>query len=229
MSRASLAGLLQLSSATLPVGSFSYSQGLENAVAAGVVRDEATLVEWLETLLQHGVGAWDAPWVAALMGCWRHREHEQIVSLNQRFLASRESRELWAETVQTGRSMLALLKAMGDLPADALTVMVQIDAAEGLAYPVAWAAAATHRAVDPKDALIGYLWAWLEGSVMAALRTAPIGQNVGQRILMQLGARLEALAAAAATCPLDECRNFLPGFTLACMQHETQYTRLFRS
>lgn len=229
MTRASLARLLQLASPALPVGAFSYSQGLEWAVAAGIVRDEATLGEWLEATLRHGVASFEAPWVAAAMRAWRVPDEALAAALNERFLASRETRELRAETLQMGRSLNALLRELKDLPPEVLATLAAIDADQGLAYPIGWAAAAAHRGLDLGDALVAYLWAWLENGVMAALRTAPIGQRAGQRLLLRFGAELDALAAAAATLPLERCCNFLPGLALASMHHETQYTRLFRS
>jgi urease accessory protein len=229
MTSAQLAGLLQLVSPTLPVGAFSYSQGLEWAVAEGIVQDEASLEAWLGTVLRDGIAAWDATWVAALLRAWSHGALDDVTLLNERFLASRETRELLAESLQMGRSLLALLHHTQELAPSRLAHLQSIDVAHGLALPVAWSAVAEHRDIPIRDALVGYLWAWLENAVMAALKTAPIGQSTGQRLLRRLGGTLDGLAAAAADRPLDRCSNLLPGLTLASMQHETQYTRLFRS
>jgi urease accessory protein len=229
MTSAPLAGLLQLASPTLPVGAFSYSQGLEWAVAEGIVHDEASLDAWLESVLRDSMGAWDATWVAALMRAWSQGALDEVSLLNERFLASRETRELLAETLQMGRSLLALLHNTEELAPARLAHLQSIDAVQGLALPVAWSAVAAHREIPIHDALVGYLWSWLENAVIAALKTAPIGQSAGQRLLTRLGGTLAALAAEAADRPLDGCSNLLPGFTLASMRHETQYSRLFRS
>ena len=228
MSRPTLAPLLQLASPTLPVGAFSYSSGLEWAVVAGQVRDEASARDWITAVLEEGVAVWDAPWVAALMRAWAADAAATVAALNARFLASRETRELRAETAQMGRAMLAVLQD-GELPAATAALLARLEQDDGLAYPTAWAAAAVFRGVAVEDALVAYLWAWLENMVMAALKTVPLGQRAGQRLLTGLGERLGGLAADAAARPLDQCRNLLPGFTLASMHHETQYTRLFRS
>jgi len=229
MTRRSLPRLLQLASATLPVGAYSYSQGLEWAVAAGTIHDEASAGAWIEAVLEHNLAGWDAPWVAALMRAAARGAHAEIADLNDRFLAARETRELRAETVQTGRSLLELLRDTGELAATDLRALAALDAGNGLAYPTAWSAAAVARGIAIDDALVGYLWSWLENAVLAALKTVPLGQRAGQRLLTRLGGRLEALAAAASVRPLDQCCNLLPGFALASMHHETQYTRLFRS
>ena len=227
--RAALASVLQLASATLPVGAYSYSQGLEWAVSSGAVRDEATAGEWIETVLEYGVAAWDAPWIAALLRAWGRAEYVAVAELNARFLAGRETRELRVETLQTGRSLLELLRDGGELAPEALRTLGVLDAGDGLAFPTAWSAAAAARGIAVEDALVGYLWSWLENSVLAALKSIPLGQRAGQRLLTRLGGRLEALAADAAARPLDSCCNLLPGFALASTHHETQYTRLFRS
>ena len=229
MSEPTLARLLQLSSPTLPVGAFSYSQGLESAVEVGLVHDEASAGSWLATVLRQGVAAWDATWVAALMRAWQQHNDDLIVDLNERFLASRESRESWEETAQMGRSLLAALRQRPDMPRQMLTHLQQLDSEPALSYPVAWSAAAASSSIAVQDALVGYLWAWLENAVMAALKLVPLGQFAGQRLLARLGAELDTLALRATSRPLDHCCNLLPGLTLACMHHETQYSRLFRS
>jgi urease accessory protein len=229
VTRGALPRLLQLASATLPVGAYSYSQGLESAVDAGTISDEASAGDWIEAVLEHGVAGWDATWVAALMRAAARGAQAELAALNARFLAGRETRELHAETVQTGRSLLELLRDTGELPAGTLLTLTTLDADSGLAFPTAWSAAAAARGIPVEDALVGYLWSWLENAVLAALKTVPLGQRAGQRLLTRLGARLEDLAAAAACRPLDDCSNLLPGFAIASTHHETQYTRLFRS
>jgi urease accessory protein len=229
VTRAPLARLLQLASPTLPVGAYSYSQGLEWAVTTRAVRDEAGVRDWIGTVLEHGVAAWDAPWVAALMRALACGADAEVAELNERFLASRETRELRAETLQTGRSLYELLRDNSGLPAGTLAALAALDAAEVLAYPTAWSAAAVAGGLAVEDALVAYLWSWLENAVLAALKTVPLGQRAGQRLLTELGGRLEALVALASACPPERCRNLLPGYALASMHHETQYTRLFRS
>jgi urease accessory protein len=229
MTRPSLAGLLQLASATLPVGAYSYSQGLEWAVGSGAVSDEATAGDWIEAVLEHGVASWDAPWVAALMRACERGEYAQVAELNARFVAGRETRELRAETLQTGRSLLELLRAADELSTATLHALETLAAGGDLAFPTAWAAIAAARGIAIQDALVGYLWSWLENSVLAALKSIPLGQRAGQRLLTRLGGRLDTLAANAAARPLEDCCNLLPGLALASMHHETQYTRLFRS
>lgn len=224
-----LAALLQLASPTPPVGAFSYSQGLEWAVERGLVHDETSAGSWLGSVLNEGVAAWEAPWIAALMRAWAAGVDADVRSLNERFLASRETRELLAETLQMGRSMLDVLRDPHRCPSKRRALLEDLARGPGLCFPVAWSAAAAQRGVAVGDALVAYLWSWLVNSVMTAIKAVPLGQRAGQRILTHLGGTLGALSEAAACTPPDRCRNFLPGFTLASMHHETQYTRLFRS
>jgi urease accessory protein len=202
-----LVRLLQLASPTLPVGAYSYSQGLEAAVEAGIVKDAASAERWIADVLEFSVARSDAPLLWQML----HGEDR-----NEVFIASRETAELRAETVQMGHSLRRLLRdlGLGEL------------ALEEPAYPAAYAFAVRRLELDPRQALIAYLWSWLENQVMAAVKAVPLGQTAGQKILLSLGAKLERIADAA---PAASLSNFTPGLALASTRHETQYSRLFRS
>lgn len=222
-----LARLLQLASPALPVGAYTYSQGLEWAVESGIVRDEATAGRWIADLLDHGIGQFEAPLVAALMAAWSASDINEVGCLNAEFLASRESAELRAETVQMGFSLRRLLH---DLRDDSLTGVTQIvDPWPEVAFPTVWAGIAAVWQIDREAALTAYLWSWAENQVMAALKAVPLGQAAGQRLLADLGTRIPAAAVNAENRPKPAWSNFTPGFAIACARHETQYSRLFRS
>jgi urease accessory protein len=200
--------LLQLASPTLPVGAYSYSQGLEAAVEAGIVKDAASAEEWIADVLTFSVGTFEAPVL------WRMMHGE---ALNELFLASRESAELRAETLQMGHSLCRLL-----------TELEVKDVPQGeVAFPTAFAAAARNWSIEPRAALVAYLWSWLENQVMAAIKVVPLGQSAGQKILLSLGSRLEEIVDWAASA--EVMRNFAPGLAMLSAKHETQYSRLFRS
>jgi len=203
----SLARLLQLASPALPVGAYSYSHGLEAAIEAGIVRDAASAEQWIADVLELSMARMEAPVL------WRLMRGEP---LNEWFLASRESAELRAETLQMGHSLCRLL---AELEVEGLP--------EGeVAYPAAFALAVRHWNLEPRAALVAYLWSWLENQVMAAVKAVPLGQTAGQRILSSLGNDLERIADRA---PSEEMRNFAPGLAMLSARHETQYSRLFRS
>jgi urease accessory protein len=214
--------LLQLASPSLPVGAYSYSQGLEAACEAGIVRDEATARAWIGDVFELTVARLEAPVLLRLIEAWREDDAAAAARWNDEFVASRESAELRAETLQMGYSMRRLLVDLG-LPDE------RLDHVEPLSYPAAYAFAAAAWALEPREALDAYLFAWLENQVLAAVKCVPLGQAAGQRILLALSGRIPAIGASAAALHDDELGNFAPGLAILSSRHETQYSRLFRS
>lgn len=216
--------LLHLASPALPVGAYTYSQGLEWAVDAGEVRDEETTLAWVGGLLEAGAGRLEAPLLVRLHEAWRREDVAEAQRLNGEFLASRETAELRAETVQMGYSLRRLAGELPELPA-----IPALDAMEEAAFPSAWAALAAAWGIPAEAAAAAYLWSWCENQVMAAVKAVPLGQSAGQRILVRLGGRIPKITAQALHLPEEEWSNFAPGFAIASARHETQYSRLFRS
>jgi len=216
--------LLQLASPALPVGAYTYSQGLEWAVEAGLVRDQATAEQWIGGLLEQGIGRFEAPLTARLQRAWAAADISEVERLNAEFLASRESSELRAETVQMGYSLRRLLHDLDDFP-----VPPALDALPEVAFPTGWALAAAVWEIPLADSLAAYLWSWCENQVMAALKAVPLGQTAGQRVLLALGGQIPAVVQQALALPEAAWSNFAPGLALASSRHETQYSRLFRS
>lgn len=221
-----LTRLLQLASPTLPVGAYAYSQGLEWAVESGTVRSEASALIWIGDLLEWNMGRFETPLLAHLLRACRVNDAAALEQLNARYLASRESSELRAETLQMAYSLLRLLGELDEAASPALTF---IRTFETPAYPTVWAGAAAAWQIEEDAALTAYLWSWVENQTMAAIKAVPLGQAAGQRMMLALGARIAPLVASARALPECEYSNFAPGFAIACSQHETQYSRLFRS
>lgn len=216
-----LTRLLQLASPTLPVGAYSYSQGLEAAIEAGVVRDRDSTVCWVGDVLDHTVARTEAPMLLRLMAAWHADDIEAVQYWNAMFLASRETSELRAETVQMGYSLARLLTELGE--ADGFDAVEEISFAAGFAY------AANKWEIDAPQALLAYLWSWLENQVMAAVKAVPLGQTDGQRLLLSVGDRLAGVVEHAAHMADDELGAFAPRLALLSSRHEVQYSRLFRS
>jgi urease accessory protein len=208
-----LVRLLQLASPTLPVGAYSYSQGLEAAIEAGHVRDAPSAHAWISDVLEFSVARMEAQVLRAMIGEMSAARRQE---LNDFFLATRETAELRAETLQMGQALSRLLGEM------AIPVPFHEPA-----YPTAYALAVRHWSIEPRAALVAYLWSWLENQVMAALKAVPLGQTAGQKILLSLGERVGELAELE----LEESAwsNFAPGLAFLSARHETQYSRLFRS
>jgi urease accessory protein len=205
----SLARLLQLASPTLPVGAYSYSQGLEAAIEAGFVTNQETARQWIADVLELSVTRMEAPLLRAQIA-------EPTQERNDFFVATRESAELRAETLQMGQALAKLLRKLGT------EVLI-----EHPAYPTAYALAVRCWNIEPNDAVLAYLWSWLENQVIAAVKAVPLGQTAGQKILLELGSRLQDLVETG--LPEDCWTNFAPGLALLSARHETQYSRLFRS
>lgn len=215
--------LLHLVSPTLPVGAYTYSQGLEWAVETGTVKNEATALAWISDCLQFGIARFEAIYLAHMLVAWEQVDMSRLAELDTEFIASRESAELRAETLQMGYSLSRLLTDLASFSAPTKAGFSQPS------FPLAWSCAAAVWAIPAHDAIGGYLWAWAENQVMAAVKAVPLGQTAGQRMLLALGQRIPQFATDAAASLIDAATNFLPAFAIACSRHETQYTRLFRS
>jgi urease accessory protein len=221
-----LVRLLRLASPILPVGAFSYSQGLETAVDLGWVRDEASARDWIGDVLAYSVASFEAPVWCRLYRSWEDGDADAVAAWNEVFLAGRESAEFRAETVQMGYSLRTLFLDSGEFDASQLGLL---RAVQDPAFPTVFSFPCARWRIPERQALLGYLWAWLENQVSAAMKTVPLGQMSGQRLLTALGAPLPGLVDAALKMEDDELSNCAPALTIASFRHETQYSRLFRS
>lgn len=221
-----LSRLLQLASPTLPVGAYSYSQGLEWAIECGWIKDEASAGQWIAEVLHCSLLSLELPLMMQQMTAWAAGEHARLIELNDIFLASRESAELYRETRQMGYSMLRLIDDLGLGTAEQRAVLLHLD---DVAYPSAWSLAATVFDVDIEAAATAYAWGWLENQVMAAIKAVPLGQLSGQRLLLDLSRTLAERLPALAACGQSQWNTLTPGLAIASCLHETQYSRIFRS
>lgn len=229
--------LYQLASQALPIGGYSHSHGLEAAIEAGIVGDEVTLAAWLTDLLQFSIGTYEAPLLLRLHGAWEALNAPRIAALNAEFLATRETSELRAATVQMGYSLRVLAAQLPDIPAVAQVLLAGI--AEP-SLPCAWAAVTAAWRTGAEESLLAYLWSWAENQVLVAVKTVPLGQSAGQRVLGALtpllAARAQQVAMAQQVAGADLVgaaqallSNFSPALAILSSRHETQYSRLFRS
>jgi urease accessory protein len=225
LSPLALARLLRLTSPILPVGAYSYSQGLEWAIESGAVRDATGAAEWIEDALALSLGGLEAPVWWRLYCAWKANDEIQVNYWNQFFLAHRETRELRAETLQMGFSLKGLLTQLPELSA----CMAGLSALDSPAFPTVFSFAAWAWEIPGPAALLGYLSSWAENQVLVAIKTIPMGQVAGQRILSHLTGRLPVAVERATSLLDDALVNFAPGLALASSLHETQYSRLFRS
>lgn len=209
-----------------PVGAYAYSHGLEWAVEAGDVRDEASLTAWLRDVCERGALRNDLILAAHAYAAALSADGAALVAVNDLALALAPSRELHLETSQQGRSFLDATR--GAWPCDALDALAE-HLPGPVAYPVAVGLAAGAHGMKPGPVLAAYGLAFLQNLVSAALRAAPVGQAAGTRVVAALAPRLAGLAEAAAAADLDALGAATFRLDLGSFRHETQYSRIFRS
>ena len=224
----SLLGLIWLASPALPVGGFSYSEGLEAAVEWAGVTTENAASGWISDQLALSLARSDLPVLAQAMAAWRENDFERAAQLNAWVLATRESSELRLQTEQMGRSLADWLRGRH---ADDESVQPALIALAGMVptYPIAFALAAAQTGADVRDGLLAYAFGWAENMVQAALKAVPLGQSAGQRILARLMGEIPAAVDVALSCCDDERQAFSPMLAILSARHEAQYSRLFRS
>jgi urease accessory protein len=221
-----LVRLLQLASPVLPIGAYSYSQGLEWAVEAGEVCDAASAGRWIGDVLELVMAPGEAAVLSRVLAAAEQGDWPRLATWNAWFRASRETAELRAETEQTGGSLAKLVGELGLLDTCAMETLPSL---APITLPAAYALAARAFAVPRDAALTGYIWSWLENQVLAAIKLVPLGQVAGQRLLVALGEKIPHVVATATTIDDADLSTFAPGLCLASARHETQYSRLFRS
>jgi urease accessory protein len=226
MNALQLVRLMHLASPTLPVGAYSYSQGLEWAVDSGTVRDAPTAQRWIGDLLLHVHAHGEAAVLYRLCVLARDHDWQRFAFWHTWFRASRETAELEAETRQMGGALARLLRDLDAMDDAAVTA---VERCAPIMLPGAFALAARAFSLMPDEALTAYLWSWMENQVLAAMKTVPLGQVAGQKMLLSLGEAIPRVIARARDCEDDDVTSFAPGLALASARHETQYSRLFRS
>jgi len=222
---ASLLQLIWLASPALPVGGFSYSEGLEAAVDTARVATEKEAADWLTDQLHLTLARADLPVLARAVCAWRADDHAALQNLNHWLLQTRETSELRAQTVQMGRSLLEWLRNHDGIE----PAQLQACAALEPSYPIAFALAAASTQAAGHDCLLAYAFGWAENMMQAAIKAVPLGQSAGQRILARLAADIPAAVEAAGQLPEADWQAFSPMLAILSSQHETQYSRLFRS
>lgn len=226
MHAASLLHLLQLASPSLPIGAYSYSQGLEAAIENGLVKNEMSARDWIIDSLHHVLARFEAPVLWRLLQAFGNRDAAAVSAWTERFIAARDTSEFRAETIQMGYSLTKLVAEL-HISDEALLKILQ-DQPE-IPLPTALAYAAVALDVPHQAALLGMMFSWAENQVLVCVKSVPLGQVSGQRLLLSLRPELEVAAQRAQELADDELSNWSPGLSLLSMRHEVQYSRLYRS
>ncbi|NQD91582.1 urease accessory protein UreF [Pseudomonas sp. CrR25] len=218
--------LLRLASPQLPIGGYSYSQGLEMAVEQGLVDSPQSAQRWLADQLLLNLARFEAPLLLAHCQAAADGDWPRLRELAEHHRASRESRELHLEARQMGYSLAQLLSDLPELDPAARALLAELPE-PGLA--VAWALAARAWQITPQDALAAWLWGWLENQLAVLMKTLPLGQQAAQRLTSHLLPQLDQAQQQATALPAEHWGSATFGLALASMAHERQYSRLFRS
>lgn len=216
--------LLQLASPSLPVGAYSYSEGLETLVHAGDIVTVDHLAAWLRQELRYGTIRLETVAMVRTYNSGQRQDWGSVVDWNHWLSAIRDSEEMREQSWQMGRTLVQLIRNLAPELSPALDTI-------GLPcnYAIAFSLIAAHWHIDREAALLGYLHSWITNLVNAGIKLIPLGQTTGQRLLLQLYPDIKATALACQTMPDAELKSCNWGMTLACMTHETLYSRLFRS
>jgi urease accessory protein len=221
-----LTSALYLSSPALPIGAYSYSQGLEAAVDANIVRSETDVGDWILDGLQEIVGPGEAAAVAWQYRFWSGRTFDEMQGLNAWFLASRESAVLRQETEQMGWSLARIALSLNwadELSRQALSNLIAV------AFPTAFAFSAVTNGLSIGTTLAAYCFSWVQTQVSTALRGVPLGQESGQRLLQRIRPEIPKVVEKTIQVERDEITTFAPMLGIFSSRHETQAFRMFRS
>jgi urease accessory protein len=219
-----LVSLLQLASPALPLGAFSYSQGLEAVIEAGLVRDENTARSWITSGLLEVLGRCELPVLFAQMTSWQMNALDDLKRVDHWFRITRETKELREETEQIGWSLVRLALSLEISDA---TRRQELADMRPISFPSAYAFVAQGLELNPEAAATAYAFSWIENQVSVAVKTVPLGQSAGQKILLAL--RPVVKRALEQPRQLEGVSTLAPHLAILSARHETQYSRLFRS
>lgn len=210
--------LLTLSSTALPVGAYCYSQGVESAIDVGLIQDEQSSITYFEDVLEMLLVRFELPVLKRLI---QNYDNPELFSYWANFYrASRESRELLAESKQLAFSLNAWIRDV---------LKISVDVKKEFGFVPVYAQLCGRLKLNESDVLTAYAFTVLENQVLAAVKTVPLGQMSGQRILWHLHERMPNALEKALNLQDHELSSALPHYAMLSMKHETQYSRLFRS
>ena len=227
MTAAPLLHLMWLASPALPVGGFSYSEGLEAAIDAGLVDDESNAGAWLLQHLELVLARSELPLLVKAHAAWRARDLDRIAALQAWHHATRESAELRLQSEQMGRALVDWLRNSAWAADDRIAALAALEPAPG--WPLGFALATVLAGAEADHAAQAFAFGWAENMVQAAMKAVPIGQAAAQRVLARLTEAIPLAVERALAMPDDARQAFAPMLAILSARHETQYSRLFRS
>lgn len=216
--------LLQLASPALPVGAYSYSEGLETLVENGIINNQESLKSWLEAELRYGAIRLEVAVMLRGCECVIRNDLQALSHWNMWLSALRETEELRNSSLQMGRSLIQLfaklqpqIKPIADAVGNSCN------------YAIAFGIVVAYWDINIQAAILGYLHSWVSNLITAGVKLIPIGQTAGQQLLLNLQPLISDATASILALEDDNLSCCSWGLSLASMAHEIQYTRLFRS
>jgi urease accessory protein len=223
ISQLSLLRLMNLMSPTLPIGGFSYSQGIEQAIENNWISDIDTAQQWLENQLFFGLLYTDLPILIRLYESTFIGDKDQALEWSNFLLACRETRELRQEEINRGRSLTKIIESLESSAVSGWSKITNTNHLSGYALiSNVWK-------IPIDELLLGYSWSWLENQVSAIVKIIPLGQTEGQLLLNKLVKEIPEVISKSKGVAIEDIGMTQPAFAIASSLHETQYTRIFRS
>ena len=226
---------LQLASAASPVGSYAYSDALEQAVADRLISDEPSARSWIQGVLRNGLCGLDLPLLARMHHALSNDEFTTAVQLSEFLLACRETAELRASDRDQGRALLRVVDALA--PERSKALRARLADSGSISYALGYAHYATCHGICVDLTATAYAYAWVENQVQCAMKLVPFGQTQAQLMIRELvsdhalNASIEASSDSIIDVldGLDGIASGMPGHAIASARHETLYSRLYRS
>lgn len=213
--------LLQLSSVSLPVGGYAFSQGMEHAIDQGWITNKRDVADWISLQMQQSVARVDLPVLRLCMIAADQQNTARLLELNDLSLACRETKELRLNDTAMGEALARLMRS--------LEIDTPFKRMEDISFVTLFAITATHWAIGFDVAALGFTWSWLENQIAAATKLVPLGQTQAQELLGELQPIITEAISTSLALTEDRIGAGLPAIAISSAQHETQYSRLFRS
>lgn len=227
MDKQQLLYLLQLADSALPLGSYSYSEGLESLINNQIISDEKTLHSWIINELKYGTIKMETAIMINAYECFINRKSAQLNYWNNWLSANKETWELRQQSWQMGNSLLKLIQALETSNQDIINLNQILE--KPFNYSVIFGIVAANWELEKAKVILVYLKTWVTNTINAGIKLIPLGQTQGQKLLFNIFSFLNIISEEIISLKNSELVTCNWGLSLASMNHETQYSRLFRS